>query len=247
MRGGAWRDVKVNGRPWPSRLSGGNRRQSAGHGGSPATAYIGRMSRSRHGGFTLMELMVTLALAAVLVALAIPNMRDFLRNGRLTSAANDLLHSLNLARTEAIKGQNGNVVVCGTSDPSAADAAIACSYNSFSGWFVFLDINGNWAHDAGEAVIERHALVDATVTLKADNSNMVSYSPTGFANLPAAGRVPTASAAICDVRGNQQSGNGPAGVTSTARALFIAPTGRARVSRTYADATAAIAAVGGCP
>ena len=203
------------------------------------------MDRSRRAGFTLIELMVTLSVAAILMAIAIPNIRNFLRNNRLTSGVNDLLHSIQVARTEAIKRQQGNVVVCGTTDPAAGTAALTCTYNTFRGWFVFQDTNGNWQRDAGEPVIETHTLIDASVTVKPDaNGDIVSFGPSGFAN-PAGARVPTATLVMCDVRGVQAVGN-----SSTARALFITATGRARASATYADVhnTALPLVVGGsCP
>ena len=203
------------------------------------------MDRSRRAGFTLIELMVTLSMAAILMAIAIPNIRNFLRNNRLTSGVNDLLHSIQVARTEAIKRQQGNVVVCGTTDPAAGTAALTCTYNTFRGWFVFQDTNGNWQRDAGEPVIETHTLIDASVTVKPDaNSDIVSFGPSGFAN-PAGARVPTATLVMCDVRGVQAVGN-----SSTARALFITATGRARASATYVDVhnTALPLVLGGsCP
>ena len=203
------------------------------------------MDRSSHKGFTLVELMVTLTVASILVGLMVPNMRDFIRNNRLSGGVNDMLHSLQVARTEAIKRQNGNVVMCGTANPSAVDPAIVCDYLTFNGWFVFQDINGNWQHDNGEPVIERHALLDASVTVKTDaNDRIVSFSPSGFAN-PAGVRVPVGTIVICDSRGVVQYGN-----TATARTLLIAPTGRARASSTWNDVklTALPLVVGGsCP
>lgn len=201
------------------------------------------MDRSRLRGFTLMELMVTLALAGVIVALAVPAMRDFMRNSRLAGASNDLLRSMNLARTEAIKRQSGNVVVCATANPRASDGAIRCSYGAFQAWFVFHDANGNWQHDAGEDVLERHSSVSDTVTVNSDHDGIVSYAPSGFAN-PAAAQTPTANIMLCDHRGNAAMGT-----DSTARALLISATGRARVSRVKADVDAAEAHIGStsCP
>ena len=59
--------------------------------------------KAKQAGFTLIELMFTIVVLAVLLGIGVPNFRDFVRNSRLTSAANDLLTDVNLARSEAVK------------------------------------------------------------------------------------------------------------------------------------------------
>ncbi len=194
----------------------------------------------KNSGFTLLELMVTIGVAGVLAAVAIPNMRDFIRNNRLTAAANDLLRSTQIARSEAIKRQL-NVVVCASDAPNAADDALACSDDVFKGWIVFADSNSNWDFDDGEMVIERHDLVDPTVTVVNDHDGILSYAPSGFAN-PAATKTPTLNVVMCDTRGNAQAGN-----SSTARAVIIEATGRSRVTKDYTQIGTAITAAGACP
>lgn len=200
------------------------------------------MDKSRQTGFTLMELMITLAVAGVIVGIAVPNMRSFLQNNRLSSAANDLLHSLQTARTEAIKRQQGPVVVCATDSPAAADNALTCSYGAFRAWFVYVDTNGNWQHDAAEPIVLRHDAVDASVTVRSGGNGVRSYAVTGFANSDPA-RVQTANVVLCDERGNHA-----VGTDSTARALYVARTGRAWISKKLTDVGGALTTLGAtCP
>jgi type IV fimbrial biogenesis protein FimT len=87
--------------------------------------------RRRSRGFTLVELMVTLAVAAVLLLLAAPAFTSFLRSSELGAAANGLLAALNAARGEAMK----------TSRRAVAVPADGSQWSS--GWIVFVDINAD--------------------------------------------------------------------------------------------------------
>ena len=58
--------------------------------------------KTRESGFTLMELMITLALAAVILSIGAPSFTEFRRNNRLTSVGNDFLGAVQTARSEAI-------------------------------------------------------------------------------------------------------------------------------------------------
>lgn len=189
-------------------------------------------------GFTLIELMVTIAVAGVLLAVATPNLRTFLQNNRLSSAANDILRSFQIARSEAIKRQQ-NVVVCASANPT--DPNPQCSYGAFSGWIVFQDSNSSWSVDLGEPILERHAPLDTSITVKVDNDGIESYASTGFANVGGT-RTPTRNILLCDIRGNQASG-----LNSVERAVLVTDTGRVHVSRLKADVNLAAAQTGACP
>ena len=191
----------------------------------------------RSAGYTLVELMVVLSLAVILGAIAVPSMRTLLQNGRLTSATNDLLASINRARTEALKLQVPTAV-CFTTNPAAASPV--CDYGAARGWIVFVDSNGDWAHQSNEAILERHATIDATVTVKTDGDAVVAFSATGFAT-PSAAHQALRNVIFCDARGV-----GAAGTSSTARALLIATTGRGRAVSSVADVQSALAG-SACP
>jgi len=74
------------------------------------------MRNRRQFGFTLIELVVTLIVAAILVGLAVPSFRDLIDKSRLRGATDDLVNLLNIARGSAVKlGHNVNVSIDGTS------------------------------------------------------------------------------------------------------------------------------------
>ena len=91
-----------------------------------------RRSHKRAFGFTLIELMVTIAIAAILLTVAVPSFTTYLRNAELTSASNNLIATINTARGEAMK-RNRRTMVVPTSNGT----------DWTTGWVVFVDLNGN--------------------------------------------------------------------------------------------------------
>lgn len=73
-------------------------------------------------GFTLVELMITLVVAAVVLGIAVPNFTGMVNSSRLTAQANELVTGIQLARSEAIK-LNRQVSFCGSTDGTNCAAA----------------------------------------------------------------------------------------------------------------------------
>jgi type IV fimbrial biogenesis protein FimT len=184
------------------------------------------MKRSARG-FTLMELMMVIALAAILFGVAIPAFRDFARNGRLTGAANELLVTVVAARNAAMREQV-NAAVCTSANPDA-DAPV-CADDATAGWFAFTDNNGDCVFNGADEVVsyvEFHSEIDPV-----SNSSCILFARTGF-RTPVAGQPGTARAMFCDERGNTLLG-GTDDLTP-ARGLEVLPTGRAYTSRSFAE------------
>lgn len=185
--------------------------------------------KQRNSGFTLMELMVVLAIAAIIVGLGAPNFNRFRLNSRLTNNANDFLATLAHARTEAIKSQV-IVSMCASANPS--DTAASCSNGATAGWIAFRDVDGNCVRAAtGEDKVASgtfdHSFTARPLTIK-KNGNCVSFGPTGFTRT-VSGVTMFDHVLICDSRGTAALAD--AGGLSAARGIVTDRTGRSRITR----------------
>lgn len=126
-------------------------------------------------GFTLVELMVTLVVAAILLTVAAPSFIDMIRANRLATQTNLFTTALNLARSEAIK-RNKRVVVC-----KASGSACDTSVNWENGFVVFEDLNSDGDIDAGEETIRVFEGLANGFTLRVGGNltNWVGYIPSG--------------------------------------------------------------------
>lgn len=133
-------------------------------------------------GFTLIELLVTLAVAAIVVTMAVPSFQSMINGNRLTSAANEMIGSLQLARSEAIR-RNGRAGVClSTGTNSGEDAT--CAAANVDGWITFVDVNDDGDFDKAGDTLLRVFLLDGPIVhgLSAGiGTNTVMFRPDGLA------------------------------------------------------------------
>ena len=94
----------------------------------------------RGRGFTLVELMVTVSILAILLAIGVPNFRNFMLKQQVAADADTLSSAFRLARSEALK-RGGVVTICPSPDPSADTPACvsAATTNWSTGWLIFID------------------------------------------------------------------------------------------------------------
>ncbi|HZV38175.1 MAG TPA: GspH/FimT family pseudopilin [Pseudoxanthomonas sp.] len=145
-------------------------------------------------GVTLVELMVALAVMAILLALAVPSMQSLVNSNRLRAATNETLATLQAARIEAIRA-NRRMVACLSADPNA-DAPV-CDGNRASGWIVFQDADRNGRYAATERLVRRTSVAGQVRLLgSAALNGRITFNADGMAR-DAAGNLLNATVSAC--------------------------------------------------
>lgn len=161
----------------------------------------------KNSGFTLLELVIVVALVAIITMIAIPSMTTFNQNDRLTTNINTLVGHLAYARSEAVKTAQ-QVVVCSSND------AATCSGGWSDGWIVYIDADADNSFTVGEQVIRAQQALAGNNTLTSTGiGSQIVYDNRGFVNAASVG-----SLQLCDGR------TGPHGKT-----VRITATGRVRM------------------
>lgn len=128
----------------------------------------------RQYGFTLVEAMITLAIAAILFAWAVPSLQDFVTRNRMSTEVNYFVASLYLARSESVKRLR-SARLCPTTDGTS------CVNNSnwHQGWMVFADTNGNNLFDNGvDTVLQQNPALPSRFQVTG-NRNVIAFQPNG--------------------------------------------------------------------
>jgi type IV fimbrial biogenesis protein FimT len=176
-------------------------------------------------GFTLMEMLIAVSMAAILMGVAAPGFRSLLQQSRQESRLNELTGALNYARSEAIK-RSSRVSVC------ARSSNTSCGTNWDKGWLVYIDNAANpGVIDASESVLKVASALPAGFEVTnsaivqgasdAIQRSYVRFGPRGLSNWRGSGTF-----TFCDERG-----------TRAARAINVSMSGDVRQARADGSGT----------
>ena len=129
-------------------------------------------------GMTLIELLVTLAVAAIVVALGAPSFMRVLARHAIAAQAEELQDAVRMGRTEAMR-RSGPAVLCRT---EAADAGhCAGSGGSWQTWLLFADTDRNGTFNAGDSLLREHLEASRRMTVSSDAAS-IRFEATGIAH-----------------------------------------------------------------
>lgn len=200
------------------------------------------LQKEQKRGFSLIELLFVLAVAAIALGIGVPAFTTLFANQRMSSATNDLVSSLHAARSEAIKRQV-TVTLCPTVE---GDGPCLSGGNLASGWTVFVDRNADAAISADDVVVQRHAALPSDLW---DGLSVNPAAAPGYIIFNGTGSVGTVAhpdsltdIQLCDSRGDVDTGGGVA----AGRWIQIHPTGRLELQRDRAILQGGRSPLGGC-
>jgi type IV fimbrial biogenesis protein FimT len=171
----------------------------------------------RQSGFTMIELMFVLAMAAILMSIALPALQMFSTNAKQTGAINDFVSSMHLARNTAIT-TNARVTMCASSNASSCEAV---SWES--GWILFRDANSNQTIDGTDSIIGSGSPSDGPSIASAEYGQFLMYRPNGRVMSANIG-TSTGEFKVCDDRGATHS-----------KVVIVSLSGRPKLSTTMID------------
>ena len=165
----------------------------------------------REGGFTLLELMVTIAILAIVLSIGVPSYRGVIMDNRMAAQANLFATSIKLARSNAVKYQR-SATVCSSSNFDAAVPTCSSNADWSNGWIVWVDKDRDATTDANE-VISVFGPIHNASTLSS-GAAAFTYDARGF------GTTGAADMTLCDSR-----------TAETGRLIRVNTVGRTNVSR----------------
>lgn len=172
---------------------------------------------SRESGFTLIELVVTLAIMGILMSVAIPNYQMFVMSSRMSAQANEFMTALGFTRSEAIK-RGTRVTLCRSSN----NTSCAASGTWAQGWIVFIDGGTAGTVDGTDSVLQTHGPLEGSPSFVGSGGTLANYISYGSSAIGAT----AGSFSLCP----------PSPAKVAGRDIVISNSGRARVQNPPATA-----------
>jgi len=124
---------------------------------------------SNNKGFTLVEMMITVAIAAILLTVAVPSFQTLIENNRLATNVNSFIAMLQYAKTEAVK-RNATVSLCAgnPNNGCACGPGAGCDANWKNGYMIFTDPNVNCTVDQGDQTLQFREGIKGDYTITAN-------------------------------------------------------------------------------
>ncbi len=130
----------------------------------------------RHAGFTIIELIVTFSVLAIIAGFAVPSFRDLIISNSVASDRDELFVTLNSARSEAVK-RGRAVTVCKSVNGTSCDNSL----NWNAGWLVFQDDDRNGVRATTETAIRTHEALDGQVAVAfSGTADTITYESRGL-------------------------------------------------------------------
>jgi type IV fimbrial biogenesis protein FimT len=167
---------------------------------------------ARQRGFTLGELLVTIAIMAILITIAVPSFESAVLNNRRANAVNQLVSTMHAARSEAVT-RNQQVTICASSNGTS------CTGGDWQdGWIWFADANRDRQVDGGERVLGAVGAARNIEITSDEFATFIAYRPNGRVM---AGTVAdnTGQFSFCDRRGSD-----------SARIVLVTPSGQPQLA-----------------
>lgn len=134
---------------------------------------------NRTSGFTLIELIVVVALVAILTVIATPPLQSMVRNNRAAAQANQLVSALHIARSEAIT-RGASISLCARADSGSGCSSGRADWTQ--GWLVFSDFAGTGSYSSPQdEVLQVFPPLSSDSTLEPQQgSQIITFGAGGF-------------------------------------------------------------------